>query len=257
MARKEINDQRLFDEIAQEYAKKDMVPSSMIARNFQLLSAAKLILKDKNNLGLVVDIGCGVGAAAKYLKGSYSFYIGIDQSEREIALAKTIHQNNQKVRFLAQNVKTVKLRKKADLVLSLGALHHMTDLKKVFRTLKEIAKPNALLLIIEPQKSNFIINFARILRQRFDPAYSKDQVYFKDKILVKILKGAGLQDIEVDFQGFLVPCFAQVILPPQMITKYLSLLATFVDRGFNLFPQTLKKYLSFNIVIKARFPKGE
>lgn len=254
---KELDDQHLFNSIALEYAKKDTVPSTMIARKAQLLAAVKPIFDSKKSLGLVVDVGCGVGTAAKYLKGKYSSYIGIDQSKKEIDLAKSLYKGNPKVKFLAENIKKVKLKEKADVILSLGALHHMTNLQKVFQTLKNVAKPEAILLVIEPQKSNLFINLLRTLRKMLDHSYSKDQVYFEEKKLTGIFKRAGLTKIKVDFQGFFTPYFAQVIIPPQIITKYLSTLATFFDSFLNHLPRALKKIFSFNIIISARFPKDK
>lgn len=254
---KEVNDQQLFDKIASEYSRKDLVPSSMIARRYQLLAAFKPILKTQKKIGLVVDVGCGVGTAAKYLKGKYSSYIGIDQSKKEIDLAKSLYKNNKNVKFIALNIKEVNLSQKADVVLCLGALHHMTDLRQVFQALRNIAKPEAILLIVEPQKSNLFINLLRNFRKMLDHSYSKDQVYFEEKELTGIFKRAGLTQIKVDFQGFFTPYFAQVIIPPQVITQYLSTLATFFDSFLNHLPRALKKFFSFNIIISARFPKDE
>lgn len=256
-ASKELDDKNLFDSIAREYAKKDMVPSSMIARRAQLLSAVQPVLGGKKSLGQVVDIGCGMGTAAKYLKGKYSSYIGIDQSKKEIELAKSLFRGNPKVKFLAENIKNVKLRKKADVVLSLGALHHMTDLPKVFRALENLAKPEATLLVIEPQRSNVLVGLLRKMRKTLDRSYSKDQIYFEEEKLTGILEKAGFSKIVVDFQGFFGPYFAQVILPPQIITQHLSALATLVDRYLNRFPRNFKKTFSFNIIIRARFSKDK
>lgn len=252
---KEVSDQRLFDKIALEYSRKDLAPSSMIARRYQLLAAFKPILTPRKKIGLIVDVGCGAGTAAKYLKGKYSSYIGIDQSKKEIDLAKTLYKNNKNVRFMARNIKDVNLVQKADVVLCLGALHHMTDLRQVLQTLKNIAKPEAILLVIEPYKNNLLINLLRGLRKILDRSYSKDQVYFEEKTLTGIFKKVGLTKIKVDFQGFFTPYFAQVILPPQIITQYLSILATLLDSFLNHLPHAFKKIFSFNIIISARFPK--
>ena len=74
----ESQDKKLFDEIAYGYSRKDSVVSSAIARKKQLFSALKPVFKRISKLGTIVDIGCGVGAPAKYLAGYYERYVGIE-----------------------------------------------------------------------------------------------------------------------------------------------------------------------------------
>lgn len=253
LIQKEVGDRELFNKIAADYSRKDFVDSSMIARRYQLLAAFKPILKLRKKIGLIVDVGCGIGTAAKYLKGKYSSYIGIDQSKEEITLAKSFFKDK-KIKFIAQNIKEINLSQKADVVLCLGALHHMTQLKKVFQVLKSLAKPGAILVAIEPQRSNFFVNTLRKTRKKLDRSYSKDQVYFEKEKLAHYLKTAGFEKISFDFQGFFSPYFAQVIIPPQIITKHLSAWAISLDKLLNKLPSSLKKYLAFNIVAYASFP---
>jgi len=250
---RERNDRDLFNNIAAAYAKKDFTPSSLIARRYQFFSAYSL-LQSKAKWGTIVDIGCGVGTPCEYLRGKYKSYLGIDQSEKEIDLAKCFFKKNRRARFVTQSINDIK-NVKGDLIISLGALHHMVDLKKVFQTLQRIAQPGAQILIVEPYKGNLLINFARKLRKIIDKSYSKDQVFFQEKELLDIFKSNQMQNIKVDFQGFLTPLFAQIIISPQAISKYLSIFSTKIDRLINHFPLKVKKYLAANIIIIANFPK--
>ena len=83
---------------------------------------------------VILDIGCGVGANALYLKDKYSKYIGVDISSEMIRIAKRFCKNLKNVEFHASNIKDFKITKdlKIDLVLMDGALHHMTELSKIF-----------------------------------------------------------------------------------------------------------------------------
>jgi len=122
---REQADRELFDRIVGRYARKDVVVSSSLARKSQLIAAIKPLLDESPNLGTIVDVGCGVGAPARYLAGHYERYIGVDQSEEMIATATAFNQGNPKAEFIARNIKSSGLPQNvADVVLSDGALHH-------------------------------------------------------------------------------------------------------------------------------------
>jgi SAM-dependent methyltransferase len=251
--RRETEDRLLFNQIAGHYAVKDIVPSSSLARKSQLLTAVGPLLRERPSLGTVVEVGCGVGAPAKYLKGHYEHYLGIDQSEEMIKAARVFNQNNPRAEFIASNVKSEGLpRDAADTILSIGALHHMTQLEDVLRSLIRIAKPQAYLVVVEPQDGNPLVQAMRYVREIVDRAYSKQQIFFSERELRELLANEGIAVLSVDFQGFLTPPFAQVVIQPQAVSVALSRLAILADSWLDAhLPDVLKK-LSFNIVITGR-----
>jgi SAM-dependent methyltransferase len=251
---REQTDRALFNEIAYSYAQKDSVPSSSLARKAQLLSALTLILKRISYLGTVVEIGCGVGAPALYLSGRYERYVGIDQSEGMIEAARAFNRNTPQTEFIAVNVKSETLpRNVADVILSVGALHHMTPLDEVMVSLNRIARPGAFLVAIEPQNSNPLIQMMRWIRGIIDPSYSQEQIFFSTDELKNLFTRHSITEIEIDFQGFLTPPFAQVIIPPQFLTVPLVRLAIGIDRWLHAHLPTGLRRLSFNVVVIGRF----
>jgi hypothetical protein len=65
----------------------------------------------------------------------------------------------------------------------------------------------------------------------------------------------GITDISVDYQGFLTPPFAQVVMNPQALFAPLSRAAAQIDAWLAAhLPGSLSK-ISFNLVIIGRFPK--
>ena len=251
---REIKDQALFDAIAAKYAQKDITPSSSIARKGQLLAAVNPLLSQSSQLGTVIDIGCGVGAPAQYLDGLYQRYIGIDQSEEMIRAATIFHQTRGDTEFLSTNIKTVPLADSiADVILSVGALHHMSDLDAVMSSLVRLAKPGAVLVVIEPQNGNPAIQGMRWLRTKIDPTYSEDQMFFSESQLRNLFTRYGITNLHSTFQGFFVPPFAEVILPPQVLTRYLSHLAIKTDAWLQTYLHHLLKRLSFNIIFTGTF----
>jgi SAM-dependent methyltransferase len=251
---REQADCALFDEIAQCYAKKDVTPSSSLARRNQLLSAIAPVLEKTSSLGVVVEIGCGVGAPALYLADYYERYIGIDQSEGMIEVAVAFNRDMTCAEFIAANVKSENLPQNvADTVLSVGALHHMTPLDEVMASLNRIARPGAFLVAIEPQNCNPLIQVMRWVRGIIDPSYSQEQVFFSIEELKNLFMSHGITELEVDFQGFLTPAFSQVVIPPQVLTVPFVCLAIDIEKWlYSHLPKFLRK-LSFNVVVIGRF----
>ena len=255
---REQADRVLFDRIASRYARKDLIASSSLARKSQLLSAIKPVLGELPNLGTVVDIGCGVGAPARYLDGHYERYIGIDQSEEMIRAAVVFNRGNPRAEFIAKNVKSRDLPQNiADVILSDGALHHVVELEETIDSLVRIAKPGAFLVVREPQNGNPLLQVMRWIRGIVDSSYSREQIFFSEEDLRELFANHSVVNLSVGFQGFLTPPFAQVILHPQALSAPLSRVAIQVDSWLNVhLPGWLRK-LGFSIVVIGRFTKSE
>jgi SAM-dependent methyltransferase len=147
---REQADRALFDRIAARYAKKDTVEPSSFARRSQLLSAMRPVLQELDDLGTVVDIGCGVGAPARYLAGRYRRYIGVDQSGEMIRAARTFNHGNPHAEFLIANVKSFKLPLSvADAVPRVAHGWHDQS-GRVMDFVAWMAKRRAFLVSIEP-----------------------------------------------------------------------------------------------------------
>lgn len=251
----ELEDRALFDRIARRYARKDSVPSSRIAREYQLLATVGSAIEMAAPVGRVLEIACGIGASARYLQGRYRHYVGIDHSSEMIEIARWFNRDNRDVRFECGNAKEkIDIGGPADVVLAVGALHHMTDLDRLFETLKEYAAPGAWFVAVEPYSGNPLIQIMRFARAKIDKGYSADQKFFSRHELNDILSRNGMREIELVNQGFFTPPFAQVIMPPQIVTAPLSRLATWLDAGMDRCLVPILGPLSWNIVIRARFP---
>lgn len=252
---REQSDRDLFDRVASCYVRKDIVASSALARRYQLLAAIEPVLDQLPNMGTIVDVGCGVGATAMYLVDHYEHYIGIDQSEEMIKAAILFNRGNPKAEFIAENVKSRDLPQDvADVILSDGALHHITELNKAMDALLRIAKPGAFLVVREPQNGNPLLQAMRWIRGIVDASYSREQIFFSETSLRELLSH-NVTDIAVQFQGLLSTPFAQVVMRPQFLSVPLCRAAISIDRWLNAhLPAPLKK-LSFNIIVIGRFKK--
>lgn len=252
---RETRDQALYDAIAERYMRKDVVLSSAMARKSQLLAAMAPVLAQRENVGTIVDVGCGIGAPALFLNGRYTHYIGLDQSPEMIRAGKQFNAGLGGITLLADNVKASPVADEtADLVLCVGALHHMTGLDDVMRSMVRMAKPGADFVVIEPQNGNPFIQLMRWVRTRIDAGYSEDQIFFSEPELLDLFRQHGIKNISIRYHGFLATPFAQVLISPQFISVPLSRLAIRIDRWLHHHLRGPLRKLSFNIVLTGTFP---
>ena len=247
------HDRELFDRIADSYARKDIETASSHAREYQLRMAVEPALADGSRIGTLVEIGCGVAGPARYLAGSYDRYVGIDHSRELVAAARNLHRDNAAAVFHCADVLDVDwLRHEADLVLAVGALHHMPHLDRVLTTLAGFAKSGGWLILVEPLRSNPLIGMLRFLRRRLDSGYSREQVFFRRGELARLVGNAGFEEIEVVYQGYLSTPFAQVVLPLKPISRLGAGVAVAVDRFIDRRLGSLLGPLAWNQIVRAR-----
>jgi SAM-dependent methyltransferase len=155
---------------------------------------------------------------------------------------------------LADNIKEANVPDhSADVILSIGALHHMTDMDEVFRSLKRYAKPGTVLVAVEPQRGNPLIQLLRFIRGRMDGDYSEEQHFFSKEELAALFQRNGLQDVELRYHYYLTPPFAQVVFQPQAIFEPLSRLAVRGDRWLGRKMPAFLQPLSFNLIATGQF----
>lgn len=254
---REQKDRDLFDRIASAYARKDTYPPSAIARQAQLRYALEPVLDDPLPAFALVDLGCGVGAAARYLHGVYGSYIGIDQSGEMIRAAEEFHRGDRQIRFIHDSVRSERLpRRMADVVLADGALHHMSQLDQVMEAVVRIARPSAWVVVREPLRHNAFFQMLRRLRQTLDRSYSPEQHFFSETELRELFRRAGIREIDTVYFGFFSTPFAQVILRPPWIFTPLSRLAVRLDRWLERHLPLALRRMAFNVVVRGRVASG-
>lgn len=252
----EEKDRELFDRIVSAYVRKDVAPVSALPRKELLLAAFGPLFQESPRLGRLLEVGCGVGAAARYLQGRYETYLGIDHSPKMIEAARIFNQGNRRAEFLTADIKTVDLTgSSVDTILANGVLHHIPDLDAVMDSLVRLSGPGCRILAIEPQNGNPLIQVMRVIRKKVDRAYSRDQVFFSEHELTALFARHGIGGISVRYLGYFSPPFAQVIFRPQFIFLPLGRLSSRLDSWLsNHLPRPFQK-LSFNIVIEGVIKK--
>lgn len=247
-------DRLLFERIARDYAKKDRVASSAIPRKYQLLFAIRPILEKIGKNKAILEIGCGIGAPAKHLRGQYEKYIGTDYSEEMVKAAKFFNKSNNGASFFVDDIADSQLPDQiADIILAVGVLHHIVNIKKVMQSIIRLGKPGGYFVAIEPQRGNPLIQLMRWIRGRVDNSYSPNQSFFSYEELYNLMNDNELKEIEIVNQGFFSKPFAQVVLPCQPITALISKLAVATDKILDKHFPKIFRFLSWDFVVRARF----
>jgi len=250
----EKQDQELFNKIADEYAKKDLIESTSIARKAITIRAIEKILAKKKNLGTVLDVGCGAGTQAFHLEGLYTKYIGVDYADKLIEIGKRLTKNLKNIELLDCNIKDLKIEgKSVDTILIVGGLHHMTDMKEIFDVFKRVAKEDCDLVAIEPQRENIFIQSLRKIRMKINKGYSSKQHFYTKIEMYEILEKLNVKEPCVEYSSYLTQPFAQVVLKPQFIfvplVKLVIKLESLVEK---IIPKRFKK-LSWCINVYCKF----
>lgn len=252
---KAFQDRALFDRIARSYARKDLAPSSAFVRRQQLLRALGPILATRPQVGTVLELGCGVAAPAWHLFPYYDRYLGVDHSQEMIRIAREWHAQNPKVTFVASDAASVDLGNlRAQVVLAIGALHHMMRPAQVLAHVSRFVEPGGWFVAIEPQSTNGFIQLLRRLRTRLDSAYSRDQHFFAPGELERLFAESGWADIQVEPEGYLSTPFAQVVMPGQWWAYPTARLMWACDLWLaRHLPAALARH-SWNVILRARWP---
>lgn len=138
----------------------------------------------------VLEIGCSVGGLAEKMAPISKEYLGIDISDKAVALANEKQIKN--ANFLVSDAHKTDLPSESfDIIVASGVLHHL-DLENVLNEVLRILKPNALIIAKEPLGINPILNF---YRNRTPSARTNDEKPLTKKDLEMLNKRFTTQEI--------------------------------------------------------------
>ena len=251
-AGRQERDRALFDAISNEYCRKDMLSASRRARRQRLERTLSAIPPGPHDR--VLEIGCGAGFAAGYLRGRYRSYTGIDPSAALIDLARE-HNAGPGVRFEVSDLASMRGTEPFDVVFAIGVLHHIPGVERLMPSIGALLRPGGWLAVNEPQPGNPLIRAARRMRQRLEDGYSDEQEQFSHRELPMLLEGAGLSEIRVTPQGLLSTPFAEVILRPAWLARLMSAVACTLDPVLEGLLGPVGRWVSWNLIGTGR--KGQ
>lgn len=247
-------DRELFDQIAEKYCRKDLLPATRHARRHRLFQTLKSVSMSPE--ADVLEVGCGAGFAAKYLEGHVGSYCGVDYSEKLIHYA-SVHNSGPEIQFVAANIKDFQPGKSFDLIFAIGLLHHFDDLDSMLEDTIRLLKPGGWFIANEPQPGNPLVSLARRIRKRIDTHYSAEQKELTAKSLQSACERAKLSAVQIVPQGLFSTPFAEVPLFPQWLFTPVSNLACFTDRILEQLPTKVIQRLTWNLIVVGQKPENE
>lgn len=243
----EVADRQLFDEIADSYVKKDLTPYCMVARKQRLDTSLTGLARPISSM---LEVGCGAGFTAEYLRDDFSSYVGVDYSENLIRYAEE-KNGRDGVRFVTTNVKDFEGGERFTVILMVGVLHHIPEPGQVVHMLRDLLEPDGIIVVNEPQSGNPAVGLLRKVRKRVDPKYSADQVEFSESELRELFEQNGY-DVRTFPQGVLSTPLAETRFLPNLIGMPLAILARALDPMLEKLLRFLGlNRLAWNIVIHA------
>ena len=102
-------------------------------------------------------------------------YVASDTSNKILKVAKM--NDNRPTYKVIDLEKNITISKKYDLIILKGVLHHLKKPEKVLAKLKNILKPNGMIIISEPNLSSVILNFLKWFLEFFFKKNMEDSPY--------------------------------------------------------------------------------
>jgi SAM-dependent methyltransferase len=242
-------DRELFDRIALKYCRKDVLPAHRRAREHRLLQT--FAATGMASAGDVLEIGCGAGFAATYLRGRYTSFLGIDHSAELIDCAREINGTD-RVSYEVADANEIATDRRFDLILMIGVLHHLPDPAATLGSLTAFLGPNGVIAVNEPLRGNPLIRAARALRKKTDTAYSADQREFSADEIRAVFSNAGCEIVSLTPQGVLSTPLAEVVLPGQWFLEPLSAVACALDTAIERKAGRLLSSAAWNVIAVGR-----
>ena len=104
----------------------------------------------------VLDVGCGVGTLALYVAQICKSVVGIDVSERAIAIAKQAKQLTNSNNLTFKQTLLKQFTTKFDLIICTEVIEHVPEPEKFIKLLVTNLQPSGWLLLTTPNRDNWL-----------------------------------------------------------------------------------------------------
>jgi ubiquinone/menaquinone biosynthesis C-methylase UbiE len=132
----------------------------------------------------ILDLGCGNGRMLEFLKGKNVDYIGVDNSEKLINIARDKHPS---INFQVADALNLTFPDNSfDKIISIAVLHHIPSddfREKFIKEAKRVLKPGGLLIITVWDLWHKITSFKRIIRFYLLKILGKTKLDFNDVLV--------------------------------------------------------------------------
>jgi len=134
----------------------------------------------------VLDCGCGCGQHLNIIAPFVKRVTGIDLNTFEIAKKNKKYRN---IEIIDGDIATIKLKKKFDIVYSIGVLHHTDDPIKSFNNIKSFLKKGGKLIIwVYSYEGNFLNRtFLEFFKKHFFLKFNKKLLWIISNLITFLM----------------------------------------------------------------------
>lgn len=148
----------IFNLITEKWINKSTNPLCVINNIRFNYIKSKIILKNMH----ILDIGCGSGLLTEKLSFHCKEIIAIDKSKDLINIAQNKNtQCNLKIKYLNDNINTLSLNNKFDLIICMELLEHIQNKNILIKIMKNHLKKNGVIILSSLNKN--IITYLKII----------------------------------------------------------------------------------------------
>lgn len=154
----------------------------------------------------VLDIGTGAGNFIHFLNSVYPSFekmVGIDLMERAIEAAKK-HNKDERVQFQVMDANDMSFEDDSfDVVCLSNSLHHLSDIKRMFKEMKRVVKKDGFIIISEMVSNDLdamqlshlkVHHFAAKIDRLLGDTH--EETFTKDEIVAILEEEAGLHVVD-------------------------------------------------------------
>jgi|GEM_PF-4034548 len=149
----------------------------------------KSINKDIDNIGAILEAGCGDGKKLKLLLKKVNYVIGLDFSENAVKVA---YKANPDAHIYRGDIRKLPFKDNSiDYILSLGVIEHFENPSLLVNKMARVLKKDGILFLTTPNNIYLNKHIVKIAKQRF----GRQDLYSPNE-LSNICKSCGLSILE-------------------------------------------------------------
>lgn len=194
-------------------------------------------LENRNAMGVLVDVGCGIGGFFSFVRNQFESYIGVD------AVRYPEFPSGASFTQVDLDSGTVPLPDEiADVVVAIETIEHLENPRAFMREMKRLVKSGGLVVVTTPNQLSFLSLLTLVVKRRFsafqDVHYPAHLTALLEVDLIRIAKECGFTHISLAYTGH-----GRLVLTPWHYPRFMARL--------------VPRVLSDNVLLICRRPSPQ
>ena len=228
-----------YNEVAPDYAMK-WRENTAVSYLFNCRRQQVLEMLKPGAKGTVLDVGCGPGVMTDSLLEQGHVYFGVDISDGMIAQCARRFRDRHDLFFAVADVVMLPFRSEFfDIVLCLGVLEYVDDLKIAIRELGRVVKSDGKIIFSMMNRRSPYRTAERVFHTKVEP-----YKHFSEAKTKALLRREGLEPIDCIYYDF-------NLLPRPLDARYPNL-ARSISNRFDYLGRGRLRWLGTGFIVSAR-----